>query len=59
MPALSVNTANEARKGVAATEAFRNEMVKQGAQAQQVLYVTAQQTLLKEAREHAYNNCAG
>ena len=26
MPALSVNTANEARKGVAATEAFRNEM---------------------------------
>lgn len=27
MPALMINTANEARKGVAATESFRNEVV--------------------------------
>ena len=27
MPTLMINTANEARKGVAATESFRNEMV--------------------------------
>ena len=56
MPALSINTANESRRGVAATEAFRNEMVKQGAQTQQVLYLTAQQNLFKEAKEHAYND---
>ena len=56
MPALSINTANESRRGVAATEAFRNEMVKQGTQTQQVLYLTAQQNLFKEAKEHAYND---
>lgn len=27
MPALMINTANESRKGAAATESFRNEMV--------------------------------
>lgn len=37
MPALMINTANESRKGVAATESFRNEMVKQGAQTQHAL----------------------
>ncbi|KIO49588.1 hypothetical protein [Nitrosospira sp. NpAV] len=30
MPTLMINTANESRKGVAATESFRNEMVKEG-----------------------------
>lgn len=29
MPTLMINTANEARKGVAATESFRNEVVKE------------------------------
>jgi hypothetical protein len=29
MPTLAINTANEARKGVAATESFRNEVVKE------------------------------
>ena len=42
MPTLIINTANESRKGVAATESFRNEMVKQGAQTQQVLRAVAQ-----------------
>jgi hypothetical protein len=37
MPTLMINTANESRKSVAATESFRNEMVKQGAQTQQAL----------------------
>lgn len=37
LPALMINTANESRKGVAATESFRNEMVKQGERTQQVL----------------------
>jgi hypothetical protein len=36
MPTLMINTANESRKGAAATESFRNEMVKQGTQVQQV-----------------------
>lgn len=31
MPALMINTANEARKGVAATESFRNEVAKRQA----------------------------
>lgn len=31
MPVLNINTANEARKGAAVTESFRNEMVKQNA----------------------------
>ena len=42
LPSLMINAANESRKGVAATESFRNEMVKQGAQTQQVLLVAAQ-----------------
>jgi hypothetical protein len=42
MPTLMINTANESRKSVAATESFRNEMVKQGAQTQQILLVAAQ-----------------
>lgn len=41
MPALMINTANESRKGAAATESFRNEMVKQGEKTQQVLYAAA------------------
>ncbi|SHL42852.1 hypothetical protein SAMN05216428_102376 [Nitrosospira sp. Nsp11] len=42
MPTLMINTANESRKGVAATESFRNEMVKQGEQTQQVMLAAAQ-----------------
>lgn len=42
MPTLAINTANESRKGVAATESFRNEMVKQGEQTQNVMLVAAQ-----------------
>lgn len=37
MPALMINAANESRKGVAATESFRNEMVRQGEKTQQFL----------------------
>lgn len=37
MPLLSINAANEARQGAAATESFRNEMVRQGEQAQTVM----------------------
>ena len=44
MPTLMINTANESRKSVAATESFRNEMVKQGAQTQQMLLVAGQLT---------------
>lgn len=50
MPALMINTANESRKGAAATESFRNEMVKRSAQSQQMqeaLFVAAQQKLLQ------------
>jgi hypothetical protein len=42
MPTLMINTANESRKGVAATESFRNEMVKQGEKTQQVMLLAAQ-----------------
>lgn len=42
MPTLLINTANESRKGVAATESFRNEMVKQGEQTQHVMLLAAQ-----------------
>ena len=42
MPALTINAANESRKGAAATESFRNEMVKQGEQTQKVMLVAAQ-----------------
>lgn len=36
MPMLMINTANESRKGVAATESFRNEVVAQNAVSQQI-----------------------
>mgnify|MGYP001546789350 CR=1 FL=1 len=45
MPTLMINTANESRKGVAATESFRNEMARQGTQTQQVLRVAAEHAL--------------
>ena len=48
MPALMINTANEARKGAAATETFRNEMTKQGAQTQQMLTIAAMTTQARE-----------
>lgn len=44
LPMLLINTANESRKGVAATESFRNEMVKQGEQTQQIMLLAAQRT---------------
>lgn len=50
MPTLMINTANESRKGVAATESFRNEMVKQGEQTQQVMLVAAQLANKKPAQ---------
>lgn len=37
MPTLLINTANESRQGAAATESFRNEMVKQGQDAQKLM----------------------
>lgn len=42
MPTLLINTANETRQGAAATESFRNEMVKQGTQTQNVMLAVAQ-----------------
>jgi len=42
MPTLMINTANESRKGTAATESFRNEMVRRGEETQQALLVAAQ-----------------
>lgn len=42
MPTLMINTANEARKGVAATESFRNEMARQGERTQRVMLAAAQ-----------------
>lgn len=44
MPTLMINTANESRQGAAATESFRNEMVKQGEQTQKVMLLAAQLT---------------
>lgn len=41
-PALAINAANESRKGAAATESFRNEMVQQGAQSRRVLAAIGQ-----------------
>ena len=41
MPALMINAANESRKGVPATESFRNEMVRQGEKTQQFLQASA------------------
>jgi hypothetical protein len=55
MPTLLINAANEARQGAAATESFRNEMVKQGEQTQKVMLLAAQissrknETLLQNA----------
>ena len=55
MPTLMINTANESRKGAAAPESFRNEMVKQGEQTQKVMLLAAQlanrkqKTLLEQA----------
>ena len=50
MPMLMINTANEARKGVAATESFRNQMVQQGEQARethrQAMLAAGMRTLL-------------
>lgn len=37
LPTLLINTANEVRQGAAATESFRNDMVRQGDQTQQVM----------------------
>ena len=37
MPTLTINTANESRKGVAATESFRNEVVAQNNMTQQIM----------------------
>lgn len=50
MPALMINAANESRKGVAATESFRNEMVRQGEQTQQVMLTMAQLTNRKSQK---------
>lgn len=41
MPTLMINTANESRKGVAATESFRNEMVRQGQETQKMMLLAA------------------
>lgn len=41
MPMLLINAANESRKGVAATESFRNEMVNQGEVTQKVMLLAA------------------
>lgn len=48
MPTLLINAANESRKGVAATESFRNEMVRQGEQTQQVMLTAAQMQVSRE-----------
>lgn len=50
MPALMINTANESRKGVAATESFRNEMVRQGEQTQQAMLAAANFTNRKQEK---------
>jgi len=42
MPPLLINTANESRKGVAATESFRNEMVNHGEQTQKLMLLASQ-----------------
>lgn len=42
MPTLLINTANEVRQGAAATESFRNEMVRQGEETQKVMLLAAQ-----------------
>lgn len=61
MPTLLINTANESRKGVAATESFRNEMVRQGAATQQALRTIGQvgpaTPLLMEAEKLEAEKC--
>jgi hypothetical protein len=42
MPTLMINAANESRKGVAATESFRNEMKQQGEQTQKLMLLASQ-----------------
>ena len=51
MPTLMINTANESRKGVAATESFRNEMVRQGEQTQQIMMLNRPEKLLRQVCE--------
>ena len=41
LPTLLINTANESRKGVAATESFRNEVVKQNDVTHQIMRLAA------------------
>ena len=50
MPMLLINAANESRKGVAATESFRNAVVEQNAVSQQIarLSLHKQKPLLQE-----------
>jgi hypothetical protein len=43
LPTLLINTANESRKGVAATESFRNEVVKQNDVTHQIMRLAAAQ----------------
>lgn len=51
MPTLMINTANESRKGVAATESFRNEMVRQGEQTQKIMMLNRPEKLLRQICE--------
>lgn len=48
MPTLMINTANESRKGVAATESFRNEMVRQGEATQHIMRLSVTRPALQE-----------
>jgi len=50
MPTLLINTANETRQGAAATESFRNEMMKQGETTHKVMLLAAQITNGKRDR---------
>lgn len=71
MPTLMVNTANEARKGAAATETFRNVMCEQQAGAQNAVAALLQRAhqvgpnenqhkyLLDERRENASDDNQG
>lgn len=42
LPMLMINTANESRKGVAATESFRNEMARQSASTREAFALIVQ-----------------
>jgi hypothetical protein len=71
MPTLAINTANEARKGAAATEDFRNRMVDQQAGAHHAVAALLQRAyksgshedqhtyLLDERRENASDDNQG